>query len=250
MAEFGAQPSLEIERLERLIHSHDEADLRAAAMHPELTEDLARALLQRRDLPDSVLHELSKNTEALKSRKVLVDLVGHPRTPRFISLPAARKLFAFEQMRLVLQPSVAADIKMALEQLIVERLANLSLGEKITLAKQGSTRIAEVLLGDSDQNVVALALNNPRLTEACVIRSLMRDGVDSRLVQAVARHPKWSLRNDVRFTLLRNPKTPMAVALQIAHILPADVARDAVFNSNLPRSVKTYLLAEIQNRGR
>jgi hypothetical protein len=42
----------------------------------------------------------------------------------------------------------------------------------------------------------------------------------------------------------------MAVALRLAHSLPADIARDALFNSNLPSSVKAYLMAEIQNRNR
>jgi hypothetical protein len=42
----------------------------------------------------------------------------------------------------------------------------------------------------------------------------------------------------------------MAVALQIVHSIPADIARDALFNSNLPNSVKAYLMAEIQHRNR
>jgi len=93
-------------------------------------------------------------------------------------------------------------------------------------------------------------LNNPYLTEACIVRSLMRDPIAPRFVEKIVRHPKWSLRTDVRFALLRNPSTPMGAALQFAQSLPADVARDALLNSNLPHSVKTYLMIEIQNRAR
>jgi len=250
MTQSGAQRALEhqLERLEKLVHSHDEEELSAAAENPYLNEDLAKALLQRRDLPASVLQELAKNTAILTSRSVLVALVSHPKTPRFVSLPMARSLHTFELMSVAMQPAVPADVKIAIEQLIVDRLEKLSLGERITLAKRGSTRIAERLLVDADPGVVDLAMNNPYLTEACIIRTLMSELAEPAFVQRVARHPKWSLRTDVRCALLRNPNTPMGLAMQFAHTLPADVARDALFNSNLPHSVKTYLLIEIQNR--
>ena len=252
MTQSGTQRAQEqhLERLEKLIHSQAEEDLCAAAENPHLNEDLAKALLQRRDLSPKVLQDLAKNTALLKLRPVLVGLVSHPKTPRFISLPMARSLHTFELMSVALQPAVPADVKIALEQLIIDRLEKLSLGERMTLAKRGSMRVAERLLIDADSGVVDLAMNNPFLTEACVIRTLMRDELEPRFVNTVARHPKWSLRNDVRCALLRNPNTPMTAALQYARSLPADVARDALFHSNLPHSVKTYLLMEIQHRVR
>ncbi|HUN89050.1 MAG TPA: hypothetical protein VMU28_09685 [Terriglobales bacterium] len=238
----------QLERLEKLIHSRVEEEICAAAENPHLNEDLAKALLVRRDLPVRALERLAKNPAILKSRPVLVALVAHPKTPRFVSLPLARSLYTFELMAVALQPAVPADVKIAIEQLIVDRLEKLSLGERITLAKRGSARVAERLLIDEDLRVVELALNNPYLTEAAIIRTLMRDPLEPRFVERVARHSKWSLRTDVRCALLRNPNTPMAAALQFAQTLPADIARDALYNSNLPHSVKTYLMAEIQNR--
>jgi hypothetical protein len=250
MTQWGTQRSSSdpLERLERLIHSHSEEDLLAAAENPHLNEDLAKSFLQRRDLSAKVLHELAKNHAILKSRPVLVALVSHPKTPRFISLPMARSLYTFELMSVALQPAVPADVKIAIEQLIVDRLEKLSLGERTTLAKRGSMRVAERLLVDPDPRVVDLAMNNPYLTEASIIRTLMRDPLEPRFVEKIALHPKWSLRTDVRCALLRNPNTPMAAALQFAQTLPADIARDALLNSNLPHSVKTYLMVEIQNR--
>lgn len=240
----------QIETIERLIHSHSEQDLLAAAENPNLTEDLARAMLSRRDLPPSVLQELAKNSAVLKQRPVLVALVAHPRTPRFISLPMARSLFPFELMQVAMSPAVAADLKIAVEQMILDKVEKLSLGERLTLALRGPTRIAERLLLDPEQRVVETALQNPHLTEACIVRTLMREAEHFNFVELIANHPKWSLRIDVRCALLRNPKTPMSVALHFAQTLPADVARDALFHSNLPASVKTYLMSEIQRRQR
>ena len=242
---------LQTELLERLVHSTDESEMRAAAANPNLTEDLALALLKRRDLPSGVLQDLSRNTETLKLRSVLMAMICHPRTPRHVSLPASRMLHTFELLTVALQPAVPADLKVAIEQSIIDRLENMSLGERISLAKRGSTRIAERLLRDPELTVVELALVNSHLTEACVVRTLMIDEeIDERFVKLVANHAKWSLRTDVRSALLRNPKTPMGVALTIVHALPADIARESLFHSNLPTSVKTYLMAEIQHRAR
>jgi len=64
------------------------ADLLRAAADPELTEDLAMALLKRPDLSADVLEQLAKNTHALKSRKLKIALASHPATPRFIAAGA------------------------------------------------------------------------------------------------------------------------------------------------------------------
>src|SRR4051794_15209793 len=128
MVQWGAQRATDnqVERLERLIHSQVEEDLCAAAENPRLNEDLAKALLARRDVSAKVLQELAKNQSILKSRPVLVALVSHPKTPRFVSLPLARGLYTFELLGVVLQPAVPADVKIAIEQLIVDRLEKLS----------------------------------------------------------------------------------------------------------------------------
>jgi hypothetical protein len=246
----GAQRAAQrqLHALEQLIHSHSEEELRTAASNPNLTEDLARALLARRVLTGPVLQVLAKNAVVMKHRSVLVGLVGHPHTPRFVALPLSRSLFPFELMKVALQPGVPPDLKIALEETLIDKLETMSLGERISLAKRGSTRVAQALLVDKELRVVETALLNPFLTEACIIKTLMREDVESRFVELVARHTKWGIRSDVRYALLRNPNTPLAMALRFAQTLPADVAREALFHSNLPNNVKAYLLAEVQNR--
>jgi hypothetical protein len=82
-------------KLEELISSRDPDILRGTAASCRLTEDLALALLARRDLPPQSIEELARNTAAMKHRKVMVAVVVHPRTPRHVSLPIARHLFSF-----------------------------------------------------------------------------------------------------------------------------------------------------------
>src|SRR5215475_5671726 len=89
------------------------ADTLLAAADAPLNEDLALTLLKRTDLPGEVLERLSKNASAMKSRKVKLALVEHPKTPRRVSLPMVRHLFTFDLMHVALTPVVPADVKAA-----------------------------------------------------------------------------------------------------------------------------------------
>ncbi len=235
---------------EELLRSSSLEELRALAAGSGLTEELVLALLERRDLPYQVVETISKNGTVMKHRKVIVAVVSHPHTPRHVSLPVSRHLYTFEMMQIALMPGVAADLKMALEEALINRLESISAGERLTLAKRGSSRLAAGLLADADERVRDAALLNPHMTEAWIVKALMKDDAPPAMVQAIARHPKWSLRRDVQVALLRNDNTPMARAVAIAQQIPTQVLRDVLSHSRLPANVKAYLLAELQKRAR
>jgi hypothetical protein len=233
-----------------LIHSQSQQDLRLAASDHRLNEELALSLLTRRDLHGSVLEELSKNQNVMKHRKVIVALVSHPRTPRYVSLPITRRLYTFELMKVALLPPVPADVKMIAEDAIVSRMDTVSSGERLALAKQGTTRVAASLLCDQEERVMMAALNNPRLTEPWIVKALMREDSPDHLVHAVGAHPKWSFRKEVQIALLRNEHTPMPRAVQIATTLPVNTLREVLATSRLQEKVKEYLQQELEKRSR
>lgn len=174
---------------------------RAAENADDISEDVALARLERRDLDPSEIEQLARTHHLLKSRKVMLAIARHIRTPRHVSIPLVRQLFVFELMQIALTPAVAADIKLLAEQCIVNKLSSITLGERLTLAKRGSTRVAAGLLTDSDGRVREAALNNPFMTEVWVVRALMKAGVSAAFVEAVKHHAKWSCRTEIRRVL-------------------------------------------------
>jgi hypothetical protein len=228
----------------------DAEELKAQASESALSEDGALSLLKRPDLSSDVLEQLGKNGSVLKSRKVKLALVEHPKTPRHISLPLVRQLYTFDLMQVALTPVVPADVKLAADEALCNQLETLASGERITLAHRGSGRIAEALLCDREARVVQAALQNSRLTEASIVRALARHETSGAFVEAVSHHPQWSLRREVRVALLRNEKTPIAKAVEFARTLPPALVREILHGSRLPRNAKTHLLAEIEKRGK
>jgi hypothetical protein len=257
------------------------AELLRAAAGPSLTEDLSLAILKRSDLPAEVLEQLAKNVVALKSRKVRLALAGHPHTPRHVSVPLARQFQAFDLMKLALSPGVPADVRVAADSVLISRLESVTVGERLTLARRASGRVAAALLlevgieTDTDTaeraktveakaidakpdgigikavrtkspglRVMQTALDNPRLTEVLVINSVLRPDASAALIHAVARHEKWSYRKETRAALLRTEFLSLARALEFSLEIAAPVLAELLANSRLPAKIKDLLLRE------
>ncbi len=248
------------------------ADLLRTAADPGLTEDLALALLKRADLHSEVIERLAKNTKALQSRKVKIALVSHPHTPRHVSVPLARQFYTFDLMKVALSPWVPADVKVAADDVLISRLKMVTIGERLTLARRASARVAAALLLDGSAGgggagvlsvqpggttnvaeaaargtgVMRTALENPRLTEALVINSVLRPAAGAALVHAVAQHEKWSRRREVRAALLRTQHLSLARALEFSREIPPPLLRELLASSRLPAKIKDQLLRQRQ----
>jgi hypothetical protein len=184
----------------------------------------------------------------LKSRKVCVALAAHPRTPRHLALRLLRHFYTGDLMHFALRPSVAADLKHFAAEQLVTRLPSVTLGERLMLARRAAETVAAALLLDKEPRVSHTALENSRLTEAAVIRALLRPNASAAFVEAVCHHSKWSLRREVRLALLRSPHTPLARALEFARNLPPPLLRDVLHTSRLPEKIKSYLRENLKQR--
>jgi len=237
------------------------ADLLRNAADPALAEDFALALLKRADLPVEVIEQLAKNTNALKSRKVKIALASHPKTPRHVSVPLARQFYTFDLMKVALSPTVPADVKVAVDDVLISRLKTVTVGERLTLARRASGRVAAALLLDvetispkiidaktaaRETRVMHAALENPRLTEALVINSVLRPAASAALVHAVAQHAKWSPRREIRAALLRTAHLSLARALEFSREISGPLLHELLAASRLPAPVKDQLLRESQ----
>jgi hypothetical protein len=210
-------------------------------------EDEILSLLNNRDFSSDEIEQVTQ-TAAMKSRKVRLAIAAHPHTPRRIALRVIRELYTFDLMKFTLTPAAAADLKHTADELLVARLASVSLGERVSLARRASTLVAAALLLDKEPRVWQTALENPRLTEVAITKALQRPNATSAFVEAICHHAKWSMRPEIRMALLRNAHTPLARCIEFARRLPPAVLRDVLHASRLPEKIKAYLRKEIKTR--
>lgn len=229
------------------IESQRSASIEAASL-AALTEDLALAQLKNRALSAEAIEKISQNASVMKSRKVRLALAAHSRTARRIALRTIREFYTFELMQFSLMPSAPADLKRVADELLVGRLASVSLGERISLARRSSQMVAAALLLDKEKRVWEPVLENPRMTEAAIVKALQRTIATLSFVQAVCRHPKWSVRPEIRVALLRNAHTPLARAIDFARGIPSRQLRDILHTSRLPEKTKEYLRKSLKTK--
>jgi hypothetical protein len=213
-----------------------------------LTEELALAWLERRGLSAETIEQISRNAAVMKSREVCVALASHPRTPRHLSLRLIRKLYTFDLMQFALNSAAPAELRRHADEQLIARLASVTLGERLTLARRGSNAVAAALLQDKEKRVFEAALDNGRLTEAALVKALAQASATGRLVEAVCGHAKWSVRREIRIALLRNRHTALQRAKEFARGLPAPLLRDVLHTSRLPEKIKNDLRDELKNR--
>jgi hypothetical protein len=236
------------EELVRLIHEALPDTLFPILDNPALDETSLALLLHRKDLPSEFLTEILRRRQLLKNYLVKKLLAFHPHTPRTDALRLLRDLYLMDLVQFSISPEVRPDLKRKAEDQVIAKMAQLPLGQKITLARRSPARIAGSLLADGQPMVVKATLSNPNLTEAQVLRVLAKEKLAPVVAQSIAQHEKWSHVYNVRIALLRQPSTTLATVLAFLAELTVSDLRELAAPGVLPENLRHYLQAEIHRR--
>jgi hypothetical protein len=223
--------------------------LKAFLKNPSLAEPHLLALLKRRDIPEDLIRTVCLSSIARESHRVKVAIANHAATPAAQLSEILPHLHMFELAALCSRPGVTPDQKAAAERAIIQRLPAAPLGSRMTLARSGTSAVVEHLIKEGDSRLISACLDNPRLKEGSVFQFLRGATTSAESISAIARHPRWQNRPNIRQAILSNPKTPMvwfASWLQSMH--NAELRR--LFESQrLGQMQRKEVLAELARRG-
>jgi hypothetical protein len=236
------------DELAALLHHPSPDVLLALLDNPALDEPHLCLLLERKDLPAEVLEEVGKRKPLLKSYRVKKALCFHPHGPRLVTLRLIRDLYLMDLVQLALSPAVPAELKRNAEEQLLARLSQIPLGQKITLARRGPSRVAGALLTEGHPQIVSVVLDNPYLTEAQILKALSREKLPAPVVPAIIHHRKWSISYNIRIALLRQPSAPLATILSYLPQLTVSDLRELAAPGIVPETLRRYIQAEVQRR--
>lgn len=236
--------------LKALAHEADENVLLAILENPNCEEPHVTILLDRLDLPANVLSAVGAQDKWASSEAVRWRLAAHPRTPKSIAVSAVRQLYLFDLVRLSLLPSAPPDIKRIAEEIITARVPHLPVGQKLTLARRGPSRVAGAILAEGHPQAIKIALNNAFLTESQVLKILAKPDVPGRVVAAIAQHAKWPSHHNVRTALVRNSHTPVAAVLAFLPQLTANDLKEVSGLQELSPHLRECVERELKARRR
>ncbi len=208
------------EELASLLHHPSPDVLLSLLDNPVLDETQLCLLLNRKDIPAEILEEVARRKPLLENYRVKRALAFHPRTPRLVNLRLIRELYLMDLVQLTLLPGTSTEVK----------------------------RIAGALLADGHTQVLAIALDNPGLTEAQVLKALSRENLPVGVVKGVAQHRKWSHTYNVRLALVRHRHSTLSTILAYLPELTVSDLRELAAPGIVSENLRKYLQAEIQRR--
>ena len=114
----------------------------------------------------------------------------------------------------------------------------LTLGERKSLARTHDRTLIQRVVQDPHPDVVRILLGNPSLTEHDVVRICAARPNDAQVLQTVYRSRRWVVRYRPRNAIIRNPDTPIDIALLLAPLLRRPELREAATSSELAPAVR------------
>ena len=125
----------------------------------------------------------------------------------------------------------------------------MALGIKKTLAKIASGNVLLALLRDGYPEIVEICLNNPHLIEANLFKIINREETGPATIRQIATHPNWSNRYLIRFSLVRNGRTPLARSVLFLTGLKTRDLKELYADPSLPADIKPCIHRELLERG-
>jgi hypothetical protein len=220
------------DRLFNVIQSAREEVLLAALRNPSLDHQHLLTLLKRREL-GAVITALYAGKRHIEAYAVKCAIVAHPDTSPHIAQTLLPLLYIFDLLKLCHIPGVAADIHLAAERKIVQQIPTQPLGNKLTLARRGTSAILDALLREGMPNILEICLKNPHLKEGSLHQFLASSHATAECVSMVARNSRWKNRPNIRLAILKNPRTPLIWFTTLLPGLPAATLRDLLASPRL-----------------
>jgi hypothetical protein len=119
-----------------------------------------------------------------------------------------------------------------------QRLAMLSVAERMKVAMQGSREERSILIRDPNRLVSSAVLSSPKLTESEVEAISRMTNVSVDVLRTVGTSRVWLKSYSVVASLTRNAKTPIAVALTLLNRLTERDAKVLSTDRNIPEPVR------------
>src|SRR2546430_11044695 len=198
-------------------------------------EDEALAVLGNPYVTPPICQQIAQNQRLTGFYSVRLMLVANKHTPQAHAVKLVHYLYWSDLVRLSVDMKVSAPVRRAIDTLLVNKVAKLSIGERITSAKRCSHALIKALLYDPDPQVFEALLLNQRVHEDDLLLVASSERTPPNKLQILADDRKWSNRYAIRKALVMNPLTPRSAA---ASMLRSLTARDLrMIHSNPHTSV-------------
>lgn len=152
--------------------------------------------------------------------------------------PAAVAAAAADEPLVDAAPPVEEPTRDEDEQSAVRRIAGMSVAQRVMLAMKGTREERAILIRDPNKVVGVSVLSSPKLTETEVESITRMASVSEEVLRMIAHTRGWMKNYSIVFGLTRNPKTPLAISMNLLVRLTDRDLRLLSSDRNIPDTLR------------
>jgi len=124
------------------------------------------------------------------------------------------------------------------EKTTAQRLSLMGVMEKVKVATRGTREERSILVRDLNRLVAAAVLSSPKLTDQEVEGFAKMANVTDEVLRVIGQNRQWTKRYGVVAGLVRNPKTPVAISMNLLQRINDKDIRLIALDRNVPEPVR------------
>jgi hypothetical protein len=140
------------------------------------------------------------------------------------------------------EAAAAAESDLARRQTLLQRLAKMTVAQRVQFAMKGGSEARRTLIRDNNKVVQRAVLQSPRLTDQEVEAFAGMTSLTEEILRSIAGNRAFRKNYTVVRNLVNNPKTPLDVTLHMLPILNAVDLKRLTTNKNVPETLRTTAL--------
>jgi hypothetical protein len=125
------------------------------------------------------------------------------------------------------------------QQSAMQRLAEMTVPQKVARATKGTREERAILIRDPNKLIAVAVLSSPKLTDSEVESIAKMSSVSDEILRIISNNRNWMKSYAVVSALARNPKTPLAVSMNLLSRLNEKDLRTLSTNRNVPEVLRT-----------
>lgn len=258
------------------LHYDNEAHCEALALNPACDD---RTIAYLATLPHSrVVEIISQNQERMMRTEEIVEALGaNPLTGRSVierileflgidereaneeedvldeaqAQAAVLELLGDEMADVARLLASESDIEdEVVEGSLYAAVQNMSVMQKIKLARLGGKEARAMLVKDRNKIVSTSVLASPKLTETEVIGFAKSRAIGDDLLRIIASNREWTKSYQIKLGLVSNPKTPIPQAVKFMNYIQDKDLKVLMKSKDVPSNISTHARRILGKKGK
>jgi len=121
---------------------------------------------------------------------------------------------------------------------LTQRIARMSVTEKIKLATLGNKEARNILMRDANKLVSLAVITSPRISDPEVLMLANSKTTNDDVLRIIYRSREWTRQHNIKLALVKNPKVPLAVNMRFMTTLHESEIKELANNKNVPSAVR------------